>query len=313
MGKPTEINEREETPRQRVLVVYNPIAGARSSLLGQTLKNLETLGVEVALRETKGPGDGEALCREALGQETYSAVVAAGGDGTINEVANGLLGAETPLGIIPLGTVNLLAMEIGLQKDPEQVARALAFGPTRPIHVGLVNDHAFLLMVGAGFDGRVVAGVSSSLKKIIGKGAYAVAGLKEIFFNRPARLLVEADGVEYEAAWAVVSNSSFYGGKFALAPSANLQSRGFTISLIPGKNCGDLLRGFWAVWRDRTAKQGWTQLNSVNRVTLRSEQDEPAQMDGDYFASLPLTLTQASQSLDLIYPQRSAGLYIDVL
>ena len=229
-------------------------------------------------------------------------MVAAGGDGTINEVANGLWGAETPLGIIPLGTVNLLAMEMGLHKDPEQVARTLAFGPARPINVGLVNERAFLLMVGAGFDGRVVAGVSSSLKNAIGKGAYAVAGLKEIVCNSPARLIVEADGSEYEAAWVVVSNSTFYGGKFALAPKANLQSPGFTVSLIPGKTGCDLLRGFWSVWRDRNAKRRWKQLHPVTHVTLRSEQNEPAQMDGDYFSALPLTITQATESLDLILP-----------
>ena len=304
MEKRSDKNEENETPRQKVLVVYNPIAGSRSSMLEQTLKNLETLGVQVALRETKGPGDGETLCKEAIRQEPYSAVVAAGGDGTINEVANGLLGAATPLGLIPLGTINLLAMETGLAKDPEWAARTIAFGPARPINVGWVNGRAFLLMVGAGYDGRVVAGVSSNLKNVIGKGAYGVAGLKEFFFNSPARLVVDADGCEYEAAWAVVSNSSLYGGNFSLAPSADLQSPGFTVSLIPGKTQWDLLRGMTAVWRDRKADQGWKQLNSVNRITIRSEQDEPAQMDGDYFAPLPLTITQAPQSLDLITPPR---------
>jgi diacylglycerol kinase (ATP) len=302
MEKPAEINEGTRTPRQNVLVVYNPIAGSRSSLLERTLKSLESLGVQIVLRETRGPGDGETLCREAIGQKSYSAVVAAGGDGTINEVANGLLGTETPLGIIPLGTVNLLAMEMGLQKDPGQVARCIAFAPARPINVGLVNERAFLLMVGAGFDGRVVAGVSSSLKKVIGKGAYVVAGLAEISFNFPARLTVEVDGAKYEAAWAVVSNSSYYAGKFALAPAGNLQSPGFTVSLIPGKTQSGLISGLVAVWRDRKAKRGWTQLNSVNRVTIKSDQNDPAQMDGDYFAPLPLTLTQAPQSLNLIMP-----------
>ena len=305
MEKRSEKNEENETPRQKVLVIYNPIAGSRSSMLEQTLKILEKLGVQVALRETKGPGDGESLCKEAIRQDSYSAVAAAGGDGTINEVANGLLGADTPLGIIPLGTVNLLAMETGLPKDPELAARTIAFGPAQPINVGWVNGRAFLLMVGAGFDGRVVAGVSSSLKGLIGKGAYGVAGLKEIFFKSPARLIVEADGSEYEAAWAVVSNSSFYGGKFALAPSADLQSPGFTVSLIPGKTQCGLISGLAAVWRDRKAENGWKQLNSVTRITISSDQNEPAQMDGDYFAPLPLTITQAPQSLDLIIPPRA--------
>lgn len=285
-----------------MLVVYNPIAGSRSTLLERTLKNLESLGVQVALRETKGPGDGEIVCREALGQEPYSAVVAAGGDGTVNEVANGLRGAKTPLAVVPLGTVNLLAMEMGLHKDPGQVARCIAFGPARPINVGLVNERVFLLMVGAGLDGRIVAGVSSGLKNIIGKGAYALAGLKEIFLNEPARLRVEIDGSEYEAAWAVVSNSSLYGGKFALAPSANLQNPGFTVSLIPGKTRGGLLCGLAAVWRYRKATQGWKQLQSVNRVIIKSERHEITQMDGDTFAPLPLTIIQAPQSMDLIMP-----------
>jgi diacylglycerol kinase family enzyme len=101
----------------------------------------------------------------------------------------------------------------------------------------------------------------------------------------------------------VVSNSSLYGGKFALAPLADLQSPGFTVSLIPGKTRCDLLRGLLAVGRDRKATRGWKQLNSVNRVIIKSEQNEIAQMDGDYFAPLPLTITQASQSLCLIMPE----------
>jgi diacylglycerol kinase (ATP) len=306
MQNPSDSIEEQNSPRQKVVVVYNPIAGSRSSLLERTLKSLGSLGVQVALRETKGPGDGEALCREAIGRETYSAVVAAGGDGTINEVANGMQGADTPLGVIPLGTVNLLAMEIGLQKDPEYLARCIAFGPARAIKVGIVNERVFLLMVGAGLDGRVVAGVSSGLKNIMGEGAYAFSGLKEIFLKSPARLLVDVDGSEYEAAWVVVSNSTLYGGKFALAPLADLQSPGFTVSLIPGKTrCGllrGLLRGLLAVACDRKASKGWKQLNSVNRVLIKSAQDEPSQMDGDDFAPLPLTITQAPQSLNLIFP-----------
>lgn len=302
MQNPSDNIAEQNSPRKKVVVVYNPIAGSRSSLLERTLKCLESLGVQVTLSETKGPGDGQTLCREAIGQEPYSAVVAAGGDGTINEVANGLLGEQTPLGVIPLGTVNLLAMEIGLHKDPEYLAKCIVFGPARPINVGIVNGRAFLLMVGAGLDGRIVAGVSSSLKNIIGKGAYVFSGLKEIFLNSPARLMVEVDGVEYESAWAVVSNSSLYAGNFALAPLASLQSPGFSVSLIPGETKGGLLRGLLAVGRDRKAMSGWKQLNSVNRVVIKSAQDEPAQMDGDHFANLPLTLTQAPQSLNLIMP-----------
>jgi len=160
-------SEQKAVPRKRALIVYNPIAGSRSPLLKQTLQRLTVHGLQFDLYETRGPGDAEKAVRGK--EQTYDAVVAAGGDGTINEVVNGLQGTNLPLGIIPLGTVNVLALEMGLLKDPETVARTIVFGPARSVNVGHVNGRAFLLMVGAGFDGRVVAGVSARLKKSLGQ------------------------------------------------------------------------------------------------------------------------------------------------
>ncbi len=294
--------EQKEVPRKRALIVYNPIAGARSSMLEQTLQRLTVHGLQFDLHETRGPGDAEKAVRGKGLENSYDAVVAAGGDGTINEVVNGLLGTNLPLGIIPLGTVNVLALELGLLKDPEQVARTIIFGPARSVNVGIANGRAFLLMVGAGFDGRVVAGVSSKLKKFLGQMAYVVSGLKEILLNCPAELVVDVDGAQYPASWAVVSNSSFYGGKFLLASETDLESPGFEVSLVSGKTRWALICGLVEMGLNRKTKSAWKQVAPVNNVSITASKEEPTQMDGDHFETLPLTITSAPQSLELIMP-----------
>lgn len=299
--------KQKRVPRKRVLIVYNPIAGSRSPLLKQTLQRLTVYGLQFDLHETKGPGDAEKAVRGRGLEMSYDAVVAAGGDGTINEVVNGLLGTNLPLGIIPLGTVNVLALELKLVKDPEAVAQAIVFGPAQSVNVGTVNGRAFLLMVGAGFDGRVVAGVSSKLKKSLGQMAYAVMGLKEILLNRPANLLVDADGVQYPASWVVVSNSSLYGGKFLLAPETNLESPSFAVSLVSGHSRWALIRSLVEMGLNRKTKSGWRQLAPVNNVRITASKEEPSQMDGDHFEALPLTITSASESLKLIMPCSTGG------
>ena len=268
----------------------------------QTLKHLKMHGLQFDLHETTGPGDGEKAARRAVLEKPYDAVVAAGGDGTINEVANGLLGTELPLGIIPLGTVNVLALELGLFKDPEKVAQAIVFGPARAVTVGNANGRAFLLMVGAGFDGRVVAGVSSQLKNSLGRMAYALMGLKEIFLSRPADLVVDADGVRYPASWVVVSNSSLYGGKFLLAPETGLESPGFAVSLVTGKTRWALARALLEFWLGQKIKPGWKQVHPVSKIEITAPREESVQIDGDYFGVLPLTLTSGGQSLEVILP-----------
>jgi diacylglycerol kinase (ATP) len=266
------------------------------------LQRLTEHGLQFDLHETTGPGDAEKAVRGKGLEKSYDAVVAAGGDGTINEVVNGLAGTDLPLGIIPLGTVNVLALELGLLKNAEQVAQTIVFGPARSVNVGNVNGRAFLLMVGVGFDGRVVAGVSSKLKKSLGQMAYVVMGVKEILLNRPAKLNVDADGAQYLAAWVVVSNSSFYGGKFLLAPETNLESPGFEVSLVSGKSRWALIRGLLEMALNRKTKSGWKQVSPVQNVNITALKEEPSQMDGDHFKALPLTITSAAKVLKLIMP-----------
>ena len=199
------------TAPRKVLVIFNPTAGARRrARLTRILEIMWSLGAAVTLHETKARGDAERTAREAS-TKVYDVVVAAGGDGTINEVINGLSGRQIPLGIIPLGTANVLAAELDLPTDDVGLARTIALGRTRPVTLGDVNGRRFVMMAGVGFDAHVVASVDAGLKRLIGKSAYVWETLRGFFRYkfRSYRLIV--DGKPYEVGSAVFANGHFYG------------------------------------------------------------------------------------------------------
>src|SRR3546814_9938646 len=142
-----------------------------------------------------------------------SDLVAAGGDGTINGVVIGLAGGGGPLALLPLGTANVLAAEIGLEESPAEIVRAILRGPAVPSNLGDVNGRHFTLMAGIGLDADVVAAVNPRLKRATGKFAYAVATLQRWLRYRRHRFRIEIDGVLHEAAAAVVANGRSYAGR----------------------------------------------------------------------------------------------------
>jgi diacylglycerol kinase (ATP) len=150
---------------RRILIVFNPAAGrARRSRVDRVVATLQGFGCAVTVKETEAPGHAETIARD-VADDDFDVIAAAGGDGTINEIVNGLKGNNLALGVIPLGTANVVADEIGLCRSPAAVANALAHGPAKPIHVGTVNGRRFVMMASAGFDANVVSKISPPLKK----------------------------------------------------------------------------------------------------------------------------------------------------
>src|SRR5487761_2729152 len=153
-----------------MVTVFNTAAGRRRmALLWQVIDVLSANGLPVRLLQTGRPGDAERLARQAV-RHGAAMVVAAGGDGTIAEVANGLIGSEVPLGVVPLGTANVLAHELSLPFAPRAIAAALAFGRTRPLWPGLAagreTHRLFVQMLSAGFDAHVVHRLPVPLKRV---------------------------------------------------------------------------------------------------------------------------------------------------
>lgn len=219
-----------------MVIIFNPVAGRRRAhLLWRVLDVLVANGVRLDLAETARAGHAEALAREAA-RRGEKMVVAAGGDGTIAEVANGLMGSGTQLGVIPLGTANVLAHELGLPFSPKTVAAALAFGRTSTLWPGQTHGpdgvRLFVQMLGVGFDAHVVHHLSSGLKKSFGKGAYAMQSVRELARYKFPVIRMRIDQTETEAGSVIISKGRLYGGRFRLAADAVPSEPGFSVILF---------------------------------------------------------------------------------
>lgn len=299
------------TYRRRLLVIYNPTAGAgqlgrrKRARLEAYLELLEDSGCAVEFRPTTKRGDAEAFAVEGV-SERYDAVVAAGGDGTIGEVANGLPMQSAPLGIFPLGTANVLAMEIGLPLDPPSVMRAVLHGPQAQIWPGFVNDRLFTIMAGVGFDAHVVADLPPQLKRWLGKGAYVIESLRQLVAYSVPRYRISIDGKDHDCASAVIAKGHFYGGKFICAPHARLDDPAFEICLFKMGGRIGALRATMALTLGLLQKLPEIELVRGREIVIAGADNEPVQADGDIAATLPAHVRIGSRAIPLIVPKGSA-------
>jgi YegS/Rv2252/BmrU family lipid kinase len=287
----------------RVLVIFNPVAGIRRKLkLVHVLDALEEKGCRVITKPTTKRRDAEAFAR-GLDPATVDVVVAAGGDGTINEVLNGLLGSTIPLGVIPLGTANVLAAEMGLAIDTDGVAQAIANGEPTIIYMGEANGRIFALMVGAGFDAHVVDGVTSKLKRWFGKGAYVWRSLVELFRFPFNGYQVCIAGRKETAASVIISNGRYYGGAFTCTPSdARLFDPSLHVCLFKRKGAINAVRYGLGLVTGRLNRYPDVEVVSAEAVEVHGEDGGPVQGDGDILTALPLSVRLAPKTVRLMMP-----------
>jgi YegS/Rv2252/BmrU family lipid kinase len=299
---------------RRLLVIYNPTAGGRRRRRFEAvLAGLADRGCPMDVRPTTGPGDAAAFARQA-DPAAHDLVVAAGGDGTINEVINGLValgGAERggaswpPLAVLPLGTANVLAAELGLDLVPAHIARTIAEGPVQPVCLGRARtaegaERVFSLMAGAGFDARVVAGIDLRVKRLIGKGAYLLEGLHQMTRQKPPPLAVTVDGRSYEAASVVVSKARFYGGRYVLAPDASLDDPLLHVCLFRHGDVLHILRYALALQRGALLEQEGFSIVAGRDVRIEGDPGAPLQADGDIIARLPVSIGSLPHALGMV-------------
>ena len=287
-------------------IIHNPAAGRRRQrLFERTIRRLRGHG-GLTVARTAAPGDAEALARRAVA-EGCARVVAAGGDGTINEVINGLAGSGVPLAILPLGTANVLAREIGLAADPDRVAETITQGVPRPISLGRVTSeagqgHCFSLMAGAGLDAHIVADVDLALKRRIGKGAYVAQFLRQLFVFRFPRYRVILDGAEHEAASVVIAKARHYAGPYVCAPEARLTDTAFHVCLFARGGPLAALRYGMALTGGRLAGRSDYRILRAGHVRIEGPADDPVQGDGDVIAALPLEVEMVPKAIELVMP-----------
>lgn len=298
---------------RNLLIIVNPQAGRRRGREWRaTLDALTGLGTSVTVRETSGPTDTESLACAAVGGP-FDALVAAGGDGTINGVINGVIqGLATqaagspplPLGIIPLGTANVLAHELGLPTaDPAGTARVLAHGAAVPIHLGSANGRNFALMAGVGLDAHVVERVDPWLKRRIGKCAYVIETISQIATYRPSfRYRVEIGAEAWGVAAVVIARSRFYGGRFVCAPAARLTEPHLHVCLFPRAGRWNALRYGTALVRGQLDRCPDFRIVTASAVTVTGPEGDPVQGDGDIIARLPLRAAVSPGRLPVLCP-----------
>lgn len=308
-----------EAPRRRLQVVLNPVAGRRNrALVLGVLQHLRARGLEVALRETSGPGDASALAQEAARESQKGAgadlLVVAGGDGTINEATNGLVaggrpgpGSALPMAIIPLGTANVLAHEIGLTPRTDHVAETIAAGPIRRVSLGRAHSEdatprCFILMAGVGFDAHVVEGVDLALKRRIGKGAYVWESLRQIVGFKFPTYRIDIDGREVTASSAIIANARSYAGPFVAAPDADLGRPGFHVLLFQRGGALAVARSAIALFRNKLHALPEVTLVEGRRIRIEGPSGDPVQGDGDTLTRLPVEIETLPDTLDLVVP-----------
>jgi YegS/Rv2252/BmrU family lipid kinase len=234
-------------------------------------------------------------------------VIVSGGDGTINEALQGLVGTSVRLGVWPCGTANVLARELNLPFAAEQAADVIAHGRQRAVHIGCAIEEKtgerryFFLMAGVGLDASIVRRVRPRLKRRVGEAAFWYSGLEHLAGWQPKPFHIEVDGHTFPATFAAIGNAAHYGGNLAITPRARLDQPEFEICII---NSYSRLRYLYLLSR---AMRGGVRANTpgvrfIRTTKARATGDVLVQADGELIGNLPMSFEIAPHPIEIIAP-----------
>jgi diacylglycerol kinase family enzyme len=294
------------------VLIYNPRAGkfGRNGDLqiARVVEILESRGHQITVAPTTGPRTAGAIARHYI-ERGAGLILAAGGDGTINEVAEGMLHTNVPLGILPGGTANVLAMEMKLGNRLNRVAERLDELCPRRVSVGHVTcdggrvSRHFLLMAGAGLDAHIVYHVDGALKARVGKFAYWVAGWSMLGRRLP-QIQVTVCGQQRQCSFALASKVRNYGGDFEIARSVTLFEDTFELVLFEGRTSLPYVKYFLGMAMNRLiGMKGVTVLRAAH-MNLACAEDPRVylQIDGEFAGNLPAELRIVPDAITLLAP-----------
>lgn len=307
------------------LLIYNPTSGRRRARrfaeIEQAVRILKEAGVTTELAPTYAPNSATQIARQAV-EQGRGMVIACGGDGTINEVVNGLARSQTPMALLPAGTANILAKELRIPWDIPHAARMIPNAVVRRIALGIVipldgnvsaamprEGRYFLSVAGAGPDGAIVNGVHAGLKKHAGQLAYWAEGFRQLMHYNFAPMRIQSHGEERRATIVVVGRTKHYGGPFKITTEADLFENSFeflTYSKSSRLAYASCLPALWmGQLRTREGIEAWKADQSI----CEPAGDHPvyAQVDGEPVGRLPLSFRIVPDALSLLTPAGPAG------
>ena len=322
------------------LFIYNPAAGQINieKEISRCLDQLTERGWTVDLIVTDRPRHATELAREAA-DDGRDMVVAVGGDGTISEVANGIVGTNTMMGVIPAGTTNVWALQMNIPSLPpwhprKVVDRMLAdleeIGWHRPagipswladafqvllnsevraVDVGLVGGRYFLMWCGVGFDARVAESVVPEDKRRHGVWAYLTSGVSVAIYYTGARmrLALREGAIEEEVLMVVAANARLYGGVFQMAPSAYMDDGLLDVCVFRGEGIGDIVRLLTALLAGRHRDDADVDYMQVDYLSVASVPSQPVHADSEVCAATPVDISVLPRGLRVLVPANGAN------
>ncbi len=308
---------------RNALLIHNPNAGfrgaARRRQLDVARKILSSGGIEADLEETRGPGDATHIARRATAQGRQL-VIACGGDGTLNEIVNGLAeqqnGHRVPLALLPGGTANVLAKEIGLPWDIPAAAKELVRGEVREIALGLATPvrepskkRYFLSVAGAGPDGMIVYSIDLDLKARVGILAYWWQGARQVFRYKFAHFRVVTGNKHLDASLVVVGRTKHYGGPFSITTEADLYAEQFEMMALTTQSGFRYLSYLPTLWLGKLRGSEGVHYWKSDRIVCEPLDSNPvyAQVDGEPLARLPVEFKIVPRALRLLVPQNAGA------
>jgi diacylglycerol kinase (ATP) len=308
---------------RNALLIHNPNAGngggGRRRMLDEARRIFSFAGIEAELTDTRGPGDATEMAYRASA-EGRQLVIACGGDGTLNEVVNGLAtqqnGHRVPLALLPGGTANVLAKELDLPWDIPSAAEKLVHGEIKDIALGLATPleqperkRYFLSVAGAGPDGMIVYAIDLDLKARVGILAYWWQGAYQVFRYKFPHFRVVSGGQTLDASLLVVGRTKNYGGPFKITTGADLYEDQFELMALTTQSGFRYLSYLPSLWFDKLRGTEGVHFWKSDTVVCEPLDAHPvyAQIDGEPLARLPVEFKIIPHALKLLVPKNGTA------
>lgn len=303
---------------RRIAVILNPKAGrGQGTRLREQLKRLlseEALRAETGssgrsftweIIETVSSGSGTRQAAQAVA-DGAEVVAAAGGDGTLGEVLNGIVGTGAMLGLLPLGTGNDCARYLGIGTDLERAVQTLLYGKPRRADLGYGQGRWFVNVAGCGFDAVVAERVNRGNRFLRGTAAYIAAVIQTLFTYRAAemRLTLDGESRELQAMMCSIANTTSYGGGMLIAPDAEIDDGVFDICILLKAGRLEFLRAFPRVFRGTHVTHPKVRMLRAKHILIESKPALPILIDGDVFGTTPVEFTLHPGKIEIMAPSR---------
>jgi YegS/Rv2252/BmrU family lipid kinase len=290
---------------KNTVVILNPAANSDRARRWRT--RVEELTQDCTLRATSAPGEAEAMARHAA-DEGYEKIVAAGGDGTINEVVNGLAGSKAMLGLLPMGTVNVFAMELGLPSHNLDLCWQIIQGQnTRLVDLPSANNKYFVQLAGVGLDAQVVKETSATLKRSFGPLSYLISAA-QIAARRPPRLFIESQDTNVtEGSFVLIGNGRRYGGPFPFFKQAVIDDGLLDVVVFKALGYLEIIKYLQDVFFSSEIRLPEVEYFQTRRLHVSSDQDVPVELDGELLGNCPVEFQMRERSLRVLTPVMAAA------